>query len=342
MTGVARLFEAWPTGLLGLGEKEAFGQKFLVYSRNLHHPFGLLVVGDRQSLRMGEDQRVPLVLDGLSASRPTAPLDVVKVIGSCPPETRSPPTARVFGNKTQAEPYHLAILAACMLLEELFPESALTMGDIARDEVRASRAIAEPILGRELPSPLILDADRLRARVRACFAEPEADQVFDGLFESERTPLARVVLAAIQSWGTAHRICDTAAAASPDELSAEVRDMIAVVAAVVGGDHARWRDDPNAERDPDQLRRRIVARCETMPRVTEDAWDSILTESDPSLLAWLGTLVSFDTREIHLHEITRALLENPRLRAWAIELSRDPENLGAVEERVRLARERKG
>lgn len=53
---------------------------------------------------------------------------------------------RVFGDKTQGYPYHFAVLAAAMLIEERFPRDAMVWGDIDDGQAEEAARLAAPIL----------------------------------------------------------------------------------------------------------------------------------------------------------------------------------------------------
>lgn len=98
----------------------------------------------------------------------------------------------VFSAKTQGEPYHLAMLAVAMLIEDAFPLHAAAGGDIDRAQAEAAREMIRDALGREVALPLCIDAERLMERIGRYVQGPDALDSFDALFRGERTELFRV------------------------------------------------------------------------------------------------------------------------------------------------------
>src|SRR5690606_22674007 len=91
----------------------------------------------------------------------------------------------VFGSKTQGHPYHLALLAAAMLVEERFPQHAMASGNIDRGQAERARTMAARILGRDLELPVRVDPLRLLDRLRARYVGSELVSAFERTFLGE-------------------------------------------------------------------------------------------------------------------------------------------------------------
>ncbi len=181
------MLEAWPTRLLGWGTREIYGCEMPVYTRSIQGAEGesasWSIVGDRESLQCSEVQTVWRAIGRRSAARRRsleAPPDILHIAARERDGASS--LCRAFGNKTQGLPYHLAVLAAGMVFEERFPRHAFVSGDIDREDAEAARGVAAPILLRELPLPVCVDAPRLVERMRGALDGPALDAALDHLF----------------------------------------------------------------------------------------------------------------------------------------------------------------
>jgi hypothetical protein len=115
------LLRAHPSGLLGLDERTLLGHDVLVYTRDIERMTWqdreICVVGDRRSLRFGESFHMPCRLRTAEIRRDQGE----DLVFDEPDEPRG---RAIFGDKTQGEPYHTAILAAAMVVETRFPGAA--------------------------------------------------------------------------------------------------------------------------------------------------------------------------------------------------------------------------
>jgi len=187
---VVALLEAWPSGLLGYGARTIEGKAMPMYTRSIRfEEEGVrwcCVVGDRASLRTGESQEIGrgTGVDVGALPDPEGVRDILCVAASRGGRGAEP-LGRAFGNKTQGLPFHYALLAAGMLLEERFPRSAYTSGDIDREDAEVAARMAAPILGRTLAPPVCTDGARLIARLRAEYADDALDKAAEELFRGE-------------------------------------------------------------------------------------------------------------------------------------------------------------
>lgn len=188
------MLEAWPLRLLGWGTRELHGRKVPMYTRSIRDAEGEAaswsVVGDRESLQCAELQTVSRAVGYRAATRKRsrkAPPDVLHIAAKA--RDRESGLCRAFGNKTQGLPYHSAVLAAGMVFEEAFPEHVFVSGDIDRDDAEVARRMAAPILRRELPLPVCVDAPRLIERMRDALDDHALDVALDHLFRGQKTEL---------------------------------------------------------------------------------------------------------------------------------------------------------
>ncbi|WP_437828767.1 hypothetical protein [Sorangium sp. So ce1153] len=184
------LLEAWQPRLLGWGWRSIEGVRVPMYMRSLRH-YGddprrvcWSVVGDRDSLQTAECQSLYRDLGRYAARRGQCPDGDIVVTAAMPDRGDTSDPVRVFGGKTQSCPYHFALLAAAMLVEERFPRHAMVSGDIDRGQAEEARRLAAPILGRDLPLPVRVDAPRLIALVSMRASQLQASQVCRAFLEN--------------------------------------------------------------------------------------------------------------------------------------------------------------
>jgi hypothetical protein len=83
----------------------------------------------------------------------------------------------LFDSKSQGYPYHYAMLAVGLLLENGLPGRAVVMGDINRQQAESVVAWTETVLQRRLDLPVVTDAPRLWQRLVAAYPEQPAHAV---------------------------------------------------------------------------------------------------------------------------------------------------------------------
>lgn len=147
---------AYPDGLIGLRRRGMSDGVF--YSRDLEVDADdpgrrhLTVCGDMKSKKTGEGFELyqSLYPAGIRRTRSHAKPDDDILLSYREHQWRA---RQVFGSKTQGCPYHLAILAIAMLMENRFPSAAVVSGDI--DAAQAARAAqwVHAALGKELRLP---------------------------------------------------------------------------------------------------------------------------------------------------------------------------------------------
>ena len=196
----AAMLEAWPTRLLGWGTRDIDGVRMPMYSRSIRDDADpsrarLSLVGDRESLRCAESFSLPRAFGpGAGSSLRSAP-DILVLAAEDYGVGRR--LVRIFGEKTQGLPYHSAVMALGMLFEERFPRSAVLRGDIDREDADVARRMAAPILGRQLPLPVCVDAPRLIGRLRESLTGGALDEAIEHLFRGEAHELLEARLRAL-------------------------------------------------------------------------------------------------------------------------------------------------
>jgi hypothetical protein len=197
------LLEAWTPRLLGWRWRTIEGVKMPMYARSLRHwkrdpkKTYWQVVGDRESFRTAECQSLHRNLARSTKGRRAHARtnDDILLFASGNKEDSGGPV-RVFGDKTQGHPYHFAVLAAAMVVEERFPKHAMVWGDIDRGQAEEARRLAAPILGREVPLPVRVDAPRLLERLGAVYDGDALTEAFERLFLDDPTERHEAVLRA--------------------------------------------------------------------------------------------------------------------------------------------------
>ncbi|WP_437982568.1 hypothetical protein [Sorangium sp. So ce117] len=196
------LLSAWQPRLLGWGWRSIEGVRVAMYMRSLRRDVDdprracWSVVGDRDTLQTAECQSLYRDLGRYTARRDQGPDGDIVVTAAMPDKGDTGGPARVFGDKTQGCPYHFAVLAAAMLVEERFPRHAMVWGDIDRGQAEEARRLAAPLLGRELPLPVRVDASRLIERLRARYAAGALPGALKRVFLGEESEQREAMLRA--------------------------------------------------------------------------------------------------------------------------------------------------
>jgi hypothetical protein len=196
------LLEAWQPRLLGWGVRRIEGVRVPMYTRSIRCEEGdaeearWSVVGDRDSLLTAECQSLYRDLGHYTGRRTRRGGDDIVVAAARARNEDTGGPVRVFGDKTQGLPYHFAVLAAAMLVEERFPRHAMVWGDIDRGQAEEARRMAAPILGRELSLPVRVDAARLIERLGARYDADTLPGAFERAFLGEADDQHEAVLRA--------------------------------------------------------------------------------------------------------------------------------------------------
>ena len=104
---------------------------------------------------------------------------------------------RLFNNKTQGYPYHLAMLAAGMLFESRFPTNAYVTGDIDQWQVDVILKWIDQtkVLSQPLVKPICLDAPRLWNRLNDLFPDKKlVFKRFKSIFQGDSEEMLETLL----------------------------------------------------------------------------------------------------------------------------------------------------
>jgi hypothetical protein len=81
---------------------------------------------------------------------------------------------QIWGNKTQGYPFHLAILAVGIMLENEFPDNCYMYGDIEKKQVEVMHNWLEMIYERPFLEPICFDANRLYEKLTATYSDKKS------------------------------------------------------------------------------------------------------------------------------------------------------------------------
>ena len=159
------LLKGWPLDILGLRREQVEGVNRLVYSSNIERKQQEIkkrhwkVEGDQQSLLFAETFELYYDLDRYLPRSPHVSREEVSLLQNL--EMMHAAGTSVFDSKTQGYPYHEAMLAVAMLVEDAFPNAAIVTGNITLSQVRKSHKLIMEILGKNVQHPLCVDGERL-------------------------------------------------------------------------------------------------------------------------------------------------------------------------------------
>ncbi|MGP9765850.1 hypothetical protein ACT3UM_08980 [Halomonas sp. AOP13-D3-9] len=101
----------------------------------------------------------------------------------------------LFGNKTQGYPYHLALLAVGILLENRFPGRCFVHGQLDREPTEQVLAWVNAVLESDFKGPICLDGDALCTRLSGLFQDQEQlIQRFNTLFLGDQQEAMRTII----------------------------------------------------------------------------------------------------------------------------------------------------
>lgn len=93
------------------------------------------------------------------------------------------------GAKCQTVPRSVGRHTASGDVEERFPQHVFVSGDTEREDAEVGRRVAAPILQRELPSPVVVDAPRLVEGLRYALDERALDRALDRRLRGHKSEL---------------------------------------------------------------------------------------------------------------------------------------------------------
>jgi hypothetical protein len=101
----------------------------------------------------------------------------------------------LWGDKTQGYPFHLAILAVGMMLENHFPDNCYIHGDIEQKQVEVMQQWLETVYQKSFEIPIIFDSQRLYKKLVVAYEGKEGlVERFDTLHEGSNVDKFKVLL----------------------------------------------------------------------------------------------------------------------------------------------------
>lgn len=313
------LLRAWPRGLLRLEQRPFGGRKVLAYSKEIEEGQGddrsWKVEGDAASLRSAETFQL---------SRRRRRSTSVDVEGEILVELLREQAATAFYAKTQGEPHHVAILAVALLFEHRFPGAAIATGDLDAKRGEEAAAFAEAVIGEPVAPPILLDRERIAARLEGKLTPDEIEAAVDDLW---MRPFGNVGLAAdliglLRATSARHRarldedsLTELRIQGDASALTTEQR--LALASLVVGAKRTfrTLKDHP----EQDRLRwtdREWLAEMSMQHSValTEDAWSRLDALEEGPALTFAVALAAKGGREMTTPAAARHLREPCHLR----------------------------
>jgi hypothetical protein len=104
----------------------------------------------------------------------------------------------LFGNKTQGYPYHLALLAVGILLENRFPGRCFVHGDLEREAIDQTLLWVNAVLGTDFRTPVCNDGAALFERLSRLYRDSgRVIERFEVLFHGSNEETLRTLLACV-------------------------------------------------------------------------------------------------------------------------------------------------
>jgi hypothetical protein len=101
----------------------------------------------------------------------------------------------LWDSKTQGYPFHLAILAVGIMLENKFPNNCYLHGDIEYKQVEVMLEWLHNVYGKTFQEPICFDADRLYEKLDAVYSDKKSlIERFTGLYMGNRTDEFKALL----------------------------------------------------------------------------------------------------------------------------------------------------
>ena len=157
--------------------KECYGTQLICATKTVEEEhvggLGWHTIGDSVSLKTAEDYFLPRDIFK-SKKTDTSEEEYVDPYMSILPaygkfsfeDKRCNKIIDLWGNKTQAEPYHFYLLAIACMLEQELPGKVAVYGDITRGQYKKAARIASDLLGEEIELPDRCDLQKLYQRVK--------------------------------------------------------------------------------------------------------------------------------------------------------------------------------
>lgn len=135
--------------------------------------YGWHTIGDSVSMKTAEDYFLPKNIIVTEKTDESVKLYVDPYMSILPAysnfdfeDERCARVICLWGNKTQAEPYHFYLLAVACMLEHELPGKVAIYGDITRGQCKKAVEIASDLLGEQIELPDRCDLQGLHERVK--------------------------------------------------------------------------------------------------------------------------------------------------------------------------------
>lgn len=154
-------------------EKNCYGTRLICATKTVEKDWygksGWHTIGDSISMKTAEDYFLPQNLH--FAEKPDAGMDPYMSIlpaysNLSFDDARCNRVISLWGNKTQAEPYHFYLLAIACMLEHELPGKVAIYGDITKGQCKRAIQIAAETLGENIEIPDRCDLQRLYDRLK--------------------------------------------------------------------------------------------------------------------------------------------------------------------------------
>jgi hypothetical protein len=323
-----RVAKQWSPRPLSVAWRQIGAVQVAQYTLDIESGSGLHIVGDAESLTIGESFQIPARLGHAPqrdrASSPATSQDDVLVAVACEqdPEMQHPVHYRhVFGAKTQRLPFHTLMVALGLVAEHSLPGTAVVYGDISPSNGREAQRAVASILGEEVELPVIVDIERMRRRLASSMTADAIDKTIRALCPED--PYADAFLA--DMIGLLRRSSDARvrhelehvvlSCRDPDLLAPGTRLLLRSIVEAIRSGMVRGEIRERVEQWGAALTRELFARgtLKLGVRLTSMAWDAI-ESADLEELAFLYAMTGIDATSWDVHHAVRALLENRALR----------------------------
>jgi hypothetical protein len=204
------IFKRFPLPLSHHSIETEKGKKRHVYSRNLVLNKGKkdecwYLEGDLLSMQSGEtfvlNRHLAAYKEEYSAHHGCFNASVFKT--NEPEYPSSSNGVELWDSKTQGYPFHLAVLAVGIMMENRFPANCYMYGDIELKQVEVMLEWLEKVYGKPYNKPICFDADRLYEQLNTAYSNKKAlFERFTSLYQGDRTDEFKALLRFLGKKGT--------------------------------------------------------------------------------------------------------------------------------------------
>lgn len=316
----------WVPRPLGIAWRNIGVVRVVQYTPHLETTEGLHIVGDMESLRIGESFVFPATLAHACVRRVVksspAPSHDDALVAVAAEQAGKKPTVnvlRLLGAKTQGLPYHVLMVALGLLVENAFPGTAVVYGDISTRDGEQARDGLASILGEKFELPVAVDVARLRRRLASTMNAAAISKAVKTLAPPADEAVQEELLRRLRSIQRARVSGELEIVAptcrNPGELQPGTQQVFCALIETIHSNVARWNLRHQVRQwGAARAREAIVQKCKL--RLTAMAWDAI-EAADLDELAFLLGATFIDTLGWNNYHGVRAILENRTLRQLA-------------------------